>query len=169
MADEKKTSNIPEISAEDYAQMVYVDGDSLVIDLSNVQELKFENIPKGIYAAEVDQVDFVKESKSSGSPMLEFTFRITDGEYSNRKLKFWTSFSPKALSGSKTALLRLDPELFNGPFNPAEVAETGKLLQKKVRIKVDVQDYQGRDTNRISYLLPPGEAGGEGGGFFKAA
>lgn len=167
MADDKK-SNLQEISEAEYEQMVYKDGESLVVDLSNVQEMKFETIPKGIYNAEVDQVDYVAESANSGKPMLEHTFRITDGEFQNRKLKYWTSFSPKALQGSKTALLRLDPELFNGPFKPEEVAASGQLLQKKVRIKVDIGDYQGREVSRIAYLLPANKEGEAGGtGFFK--
>lgn len=164
-----EADNKPTISEDEYRSMVYKDGESLVVDLSNVQEMKFEVIPKGVYTAEVDQVDFIEASQSSGAPMLEHTFRVVDGEFAGRKLKFWTSFSVKALSGSKTALLRLDPNIFNGQFKPQDVAESGQLLGKKVRIKVDIGDYQGRETNRISYILPfeEGKQGGEG--FFKSA
>jgi hypothetical protein len=160
MANERK-----ELTQEEYEQLVYVDGESLVVDLSNVEEMKFEQIPKGIYAAEVDQCDYNPASQSSGAPMLEFFMKITEGDFAGRKLKFFASFSPKALPGTKTALLRLDPELFNGAFKPEEVAASGSLLGKPIRIKVDHQDYQGNQVPRIAYILPAQE-GASSGGFF---
>ena len=157
-----------EITEDLYSSSVFEDGGSLIVDLSGVEEQKFEAIPKGIYAAEIDQLDFGM-SKSSGAPMFTIIFAIDGGEYAGRKLYFYASFSPKALSGTKTALLRIDPTIFNGPFKPEEIANNGTLLGKKVRIKVTHEDYNGETHARIQTILAPaaaGEAGSSDGGFF---
>lgn len=159
-----------ELSPEEYASAVFEDGGSLVIDLGNIEESKFEAIPKGIYNAEVDQVDY-QLSKNSGAPMFQFVFTIEGGEYAGRKLFFYTSFSPKALSGTKTALLRIDPLIFNGPFKPQEIAETGALLGKKVRIKVVPDEYNGEVRARIQTILAAavtGAGGATGDSFFNS-
>lgn len=157
-----------EITAEEYEKMVYAEGDSLVVDLSAVEEMKFEKIPKGIYDAEVDEVTYGK-SNSSGAPMFTFSFRIDGGEFEGRKLPYYTSFSPKALSGTKTALSRLDANMFSGVFKPQEVAESGALLQKKLRIKVGEQEYNGEIRSKIDYILAPSTGEASNGGFFSAA
>lgn len=163
-------TNPNEISEELYAQSVFEDGGSLVIDLSNIEEMKFEAIPKGIYEAEVDECAY-EISKNSGMPMFRFIFNITAGDYTGRKLYLYTSFSPKALSGTKTTLLRIDPTIFNGPFKPQEISDQGILLGKPVRIKVTHEDYNGETRARIQNVLAPATAGstaGTGDSFFAA-
>lgn len=152
-----------QISEEAYSQAVFEDGGSLIVDLSNVEEMKFEAIPKGIYDAEVDQVDY-QMSKNSGAPMFQFVFAIEGGDYAGRKLFFYASFSPKALSGTKTALLRIDPTIFNGPFKPQEIADSGTLLGKKLRIKVTHEDYNGETRARVQTVLAAGAGSSSGGG-----
>ena len=61
-------NNTTELPEDVYAQAVFEDGGSLIVDLSGVEELKFDLIPKGIYNAEVDELTYGK-SKSSGAPM----------------------------------------------------------------------------------------------------
>lgn len=162
MANEKQ-----EISEEQYAGMVFEEGGALTVDLANVQELKFEAIPKGIYKAEVDSVDF-GNSKSSGSPMFTLQIKITEGDWAGRKLYFYCSFSPKALPGTKTALMRLKPDLFDKPFQPQMIANSGELIGAPCRIKVDLEDYQGEKRSKIAALMAAGAAGegGNNGGFF---
>lgn len=147
-----------------YDSAVFEEGGSLVVDLTGVEEMKFEAIPKGIYNAEVDQCDF-QISQSSGKPMFQIIFNIVDGEYANRKLYFYASFSEKALSGTKTALLRIEPTIFNGPFKPQEVADQGLLLGKPVRIKVTHETYNGEQRARVQTVLAPAEGDSGGDGF----
>lgn len=155
------------VTDDDYAKAVFEDGSSLIVDLSGIQEMKFEAVPKGIYDAEVDSCEY-QISKNSNQPMFQFVFQITDGPYQGRKLYFYTSFSQKALPGTKTALLRIDPTLFSGPFEPQKIAATGQLLGKKLRIKVTLEDYQGEQRSRVQAVFQPAEnsAGGGGDGFF---
>lgn len=152
-----------EISDEEYASMVFHEGDSLVVDLSNVAEMKFENLPKGTYEAMVDSCEFGM-SQNSGAPMFTLKFKIAEGEYEGRTTPpFYASFSPKALPGTKTSLLRLDPEIFQGPFQPEEVANSGALLGKPCKVKITHEDYQGEPRARVQYILSSeGASGGDG-------
>jgi hypothetical protein len=150
---------------DEYAGMVFEDAGELTVNLADVKEMKFENIPKGTYLAEVDECTYGM-SKTSGSPMLSFRFRIIEGQYADRKLPFWLSFSAKALPGTKANLNRLAPELISQAFKPRELADQGYFHGKLVRIRVDVQEYQGEMRNNIRGLLAAGA--GSGNGFLAA-
>jgi hypothetical protein len=162
------SSNTTELPEDVYNAAVFEDGGSLIVDLSNVEELKFDLIPKGVYDAEVDELTYGK-SKSSENYMFTWVFRIDSGDYAGRKLYFYTSFSNKALKGTKTSLLRIDPELFAGQFNPNEIAESGKLLGKKLRIKVSHEERQdnGEMQARVQQVMPPaaGDGASDGSAF----
>ena len=64
MASDNKNA----VSDELYAQTVFEEGGNLVVNLEGIQEAKFENVPKGIYNAEIENVEFGM-SQTSGSPM----------------------------------------------------------------------------------------------------
>ncbi len=155
-----------ELDQDQYNAAVFEDGGSLMIDMTNIEETSFENVPKGIYNAEVDQCTF-EISKNSGQPMLSWVFAISEGEYAGRKLFFYTSFSAKALSSTKSNLMKIAPDLFAGQFNPQVIADQGLALGKPVRIKVTHQLYEGEQRARVQSILPPAAQGAQGGdGFF---
>lgn len=158
MADVEKQ----EITDENYEQFVFEDGGDLVVNLTDVQEQKFENVPKGTYLAEVDEATYGM-SQSSGKPMITFKMKIAEGEYANRTLFFFASFSPKALSGTKSNLARIAPELAAAPFKPSELCATGFFLGKPVKIRVDLGEYNGEKRSQIKGLIAAGD--GEGAGF----
>src|ERR1700748_233761 len=93
---------------EEYTGMVFEDGGDLVVNLSDVKEMKFENVPKGPYAAEIDEAPY-GISNSSQKPMLSLKWKITEGEYAGRTLMQFLSFSPRALPGTKSHLSRIEP------------------------------------------------------------
>ncbi len=163
-------NNTNEVTAEQYAQAVFEDGGNLIVDLSGIEEMKFEVLPKGIYQAKIDDVQY-GASKTSGNKMFTFVFAIDGGDYSGRKLYTYGSFSPKALKGTKTLLNRIDAELFAGQFNPQEIVDSGKLLGRVVTLKVSIEERKdtGEDQNRVQVM--PANAGapaaGGGDGFFK--
>jgi len=154
-----------EVSEDTYSSAVFEDGGSVMIDLSNIEEMRFEAIPKGIYDAVVDSCEY-KISKNSGKPMFEFQFEINGGDYNGRKLYFYASFSAAALAGTKTALNRIDPTIFAGPFNPQKIADDGILLGKAVRLKIKHEDYNGEPQARIQSILAPAEGGAPSGDSF---
>jgi hypothetical protein len=164
MADDKAKQN--EITEEQYAGMVFEDGGSMVVDMSAVEEAKFEIIPRGTYQAEVDELTFGL-SQASGSPMWTARMNIVEGEYAGRKLTWYASFSRKALPFTKANLNRLAPEIIaQGAFNPQQIADSGQLLGRRIGIRVGTQKGDdGIERNQISALVPAATEGG-GSGFF---
>lgn len=137
--------------------------DGLLVDLSNVQEQSFEAIPKGMYSAILEEVKY-EISKNSGQPMWNCKFTLVDGDYANRKVFTYLSFSAKALPGTKRQIKNFAPELLAGPFNPKAIADTNALTGKAVRLKLDVEAYtpEGGETrmnNRVRDILAAGNIG----------
>jgi hypothetical protein len=170
MADDKKLG-LSEVDDETFANAVFEDGGSLIIDLGNVEEMKFELIPKGIYEGTIDEFTFGK-SKSSGAAMFTAVLEIDGGDYAGRKLYSYMSFSQKALKGTKTNLMRIDPETFAGQFDPQKIADSGVMLGKRVRFRVTHQERQdtGEPQASVGQFLALDNAGsssgGDGGGKF---
>lgn len=154
-----------------YAAAVFEDGNGLVVDLSNIQELSFEALPKGFYAAVIDECNY-QISKSSQKPMLQVIWKIVDNpDYENRKVYQYLSFSQGALRGTKAQLMRLDPQKFAGQFNPKAIAESGELLGTRKTLKITIQPGTdgNNDSNQVA-IQPDGAAAGGAaagnGGFF---
>lgn len=133
-------------------------GEGLSVDLSKVEAMKFEVLPKGIYNAIIEEVKF-EMSKTSNKPMWNLTLAVTDeGEFQNRKQFTILSFSEKALPGTKGAIATFAPELLNGPFNPSDDEIIGSLTGKPVKIKIKHEEYQGEPQSRVQRWIVP-EAG----------
>jgi hypothetical protein len=154
VADDKQ-----EITEDMYQGMVFEDGGELVVNLTDVQEMKFENVPKGTYVAEVDEATYGM-SNSTGKPMITMKWKIAEGEYEGKTLLQFLSFSPKALSGTKSNLNRVAPELATAPFKPRELCDQGFFLGRKAKIRVDLGEYQGEMRSQIKGLVAyTGESG----------
>jgi len=153
-----------EITPELYAGMVFEDGGDLVVNLTDVQEMKFENVPKGTYLAEIDEATYGM-STSSGKPMITVKWKIVEGAYEGKTLMQFLSFSEKALAGTKTNLNRISPELATQAFKPRELCDSGYFLGKQAKIRVDLGEYNGEKRSQIKGLLSAGT--GEGDGFAK--
>lgn len=158
---DKQTPGYNPPSAEEYATMVFEDAGELVVNLSNTQELKFENIPKGTYVVEVDATEYGM-SQNSGAPMLTMDFKIAEGEWAGKKLRSYLSFSAKALPGTKTNFMRISPELVTQAFKPNELSAQGYWNGKKIRVKVDLRDGQdGEKRSQIVGFVGPVEEGAD--------
>lgn len=131
--------------------------DSLMVDLTSVEEQKFEVLPRGNYNVVIENCEFAF-SKASGKPMWNIRLSVVDGDYANRKLFTFLSFSEKALPLTKGQIARVAPELLDGPFDPRAVAEDGRLLGKECVAKVIIEKYQGEEKNRVRDLLAPSQA-----------
>jgi len=143
--------------------------DGLTVDLSSTDEKgNFEALPRGIYDVTVAQLDF-GQSQRSGNNMWTWIFEIEDGEFAGRKLFYHTVFNEGGMPRVKRTLARLktddgyEAQLLSNRFSPSAVAEEGRLLGARCRVRVDIRMYEGRKTNNIKDVLPA--AGGEGGGF----
>jgi hypothetical protein len=147
-----------EIGEEQYAKTVFQDGGNLVVDLSGVEESQgFELLPRGWYDGEIDNWEF-GHSENSGNPMFTCTVAIEHPDYQNAKRKMYFSFSPKALPITKASLAKLDAK-FAGSFVPQEIADSGMMLGRKVKVRITHQDYEGQKRDRIAEVAPRSEGG----------
>lgn len=138
----------------------FEDGDdALTINMEAVEGQSFEVIPKGTYAAVIEELEF-KMSNSSGKPMWAVTLTITDGEYSGRKLFTNLSFSEGALPNTKGQIQRFAPEVLSSAFNPKKIAESGKLIGKSVRVKTKLETYEGEERTKIASFLAAAASNG---------
>lgn len=133
--------------------------DSLSIDMGEVEEAKFETIPKGTYPVVVENAEF-KYSNTSGKPLWNITLVITAGEFKGRKIWHMMSFSEAALPYTKAQLLKFAPELAATRFDPKKIAESGQLTGKKFRVKTKIEAYEGQDRTKIAQVLPMGDSDG---------
>lgn len=139
----------------------FANDDDMIIDMSDVAEDTggFAVIPRGTYDAIVDDVTF-GTSQRSGNKMLTWVFEVTDADHAGRKLFYHSVLTPGQLPRLKKTLLRIAPEVLEGPFNPKELAESGRLCGKALRVRVDVRKYEGSDRNNVKDVLPPSEDAG---------
>lgn len=152
------------ITDEEYAGMVFEDGGDLTVNLQDVQEMKFENVPKGVYSAEIDEAIYGL-SQSSQKPMISLKWKINEGEYAGRTLMQFLSFSQGALPGTKTNLARIDASLATTPFKPQDLCNSGWFLGKTAKIRVDLGEYNGEKRSQIKGLISAQV--GDGDGFLK--
>lgn len=146
MAKAKEDTGFDVNTDEDQAFDTFSDGseDSLMVNLSEVEAMSFDVFPKGNYPLVIDDMEF-QISKSSGKPMWAMRFSVTEGEFANRKLFSYWSFSEKALPMTKTNIAAVAPELLEGPFNPKQVADEAMLVGRTCMGKVGIE--KGTDGN----------------------
>lgn len=132
-----------------------------LIDFSSVgDEKEFPVLPRGIYPVTIDEVTF-GHSQSSGNPMWTWKFEVSEGEYAGQKLFFHTPFVESMLPRVKKVLSRVAPELLNGPFNPEKIADSGILIGKACRVRVDIRPYEGKKRNNVKDVLEAAAGGGD--------
>ncbi len=157
MADAKDNK----VTDEQYSGMVFEDGGDLVVNLQDVQEMKFENIPKGTYNAEIEEATYGM-SASSQKPMITLKWKLTDAPYEGRTLMQYLSFSQGALPGTKTNLARIDAQLATVAFKPQDLCNNGHFLGLTARVRIDLKEYQGEKRSNIVGLLSAQTGAGDG-------
>lgn len=114
---------------------------SINIDFSEVPDQQFGLIPKGNYDAIVDEVT-VKKGKDSGEPYLNWKLKIVGGDYEGRVLFTITSFSGKALPGTKATLKTFGYDM-TSPFTHEE--DTAELQSNENYLGVLIDpDFAGK-------------------------
>ncbi len=137
---------------------------AFVVDLAGVDEDgDFPVLPRALYNVSVASVAFVY-SQASGNPMWTWQLEVLDGDYAEQKLFYHTVFTDKGIARVKKALMILGMDnLLEGEFNPEEVADSDVLVGKECRARVDIQRFEGRQTNSVKSLVA---ADPDGGGDF---
>lgn len=148
MAKEKK-------SAVDLSE-----GDSLMVDLNDVEDVSFEALPRAMYDCQIADCEF-GYSQSKGTPMWTLQLEVVEGEYAGRKLFSHMVMAGDGLPITKRQLSRVAPELLEGPFDPQDPDVVASMLGKDVRVRVTTRQYEGRTVNNVRDLFP---ASGDGFG-----
>ena len=118
------------------------------IDFTGVTDEGFEVLEPGIYDANLYNIK-QEVGKESGKPYLSFEFVLP----TQNKRHLWSNFSlqPQALWRLKQVLvvLGVPAEQLVGSlaFEPSD------LLGKAVRLRVTIEDYQGRSQNAVADIL----------------
>jgi hypothetical protein len=139
-------------------------GSGLVVDLSGVSEKgNYKVLPRGIYPVSVVALEFGK-SKASGNNMWTWQFQVEEGhEGAGSKFFYHTVFNEGGMPRVKRTLARIVMEdgsnyaktLCEAPFSPERVADEGRLLGARCRLKIDYRTYQGAKQNDVKEVLPP--------------
>lgn len=135
--------------------------DGLVVNLSSVEELKFDPIPAGTYDVVIEDNQF-SMSKSSNKPMWNLKINVINGDYDGRKLFEILSFSEKALPGTKARLAVLAPNLLEGDFTVNDPETVASLIGKRASVKVAIgkgtDEYPDPRNVIKRWYQPTGEA-----------
>lgn len=134
-------------------------GDSLMVDLNDVEDASFELLPNALYPCVISECVF-DFSQSAGNPMWSLVLEVTDGEYTGRKLYTHLVFAGKGMPYTKRQLARIAPELFDGPFNPEDDDVVATMPGKNVSAKVSKQKWEGEWRNNIRDLFAARDEGG---------
>lgn len=141
------------------AAVDFSEGDSLMVDFNNVDDVSFEALPVGIYPVTIADCEFTY-SQSSGNPMWTLKLEVSEGEYAGRILFSHMVFAGKGLPMTKKSLSRIAPTLLESAFNPEDPDIIANMLGLDLKAKVTVRKYEGRDTNNVRDLFP-NEGGGD--------
>lgn len=141
------------------------DQGGLVFNLDGVEEDKgFELLPKGNYAAVVDELELTESS--TGNPMFAAKFKVTEGEFEGRVLfDYWVLGGKGAefgLGKLKKFLTRVMPEVNISSFNAQTFSDEGAAIGRELTVAVKIQtqkkgDYKGEKRNQIADILAPSE------------
>ena len=134
------------------AAVDFSEGDSLMVDFDEVDDVSFEVLPKAMYDVVIADCEFTY-SQSSGNPMWTLKLEVSDGEFAGRFLWSHLVFKGKGLPMTKRTLSRIAPELLNGAFNPEDQELISNMLGKELKAKVDIRKWEGNDSNNVRDLF----------------
>ncbi|WP_026487663.1 DUF669 domain-containing protein [Caldanaerobius polysaccharolyticus] len=130
----------------------------LLLDFTNVNIDEPTPVPAGVYDAVVDASRIELRNSQAGNEVLSVPFVIQNHpEYSGRVVFENYALTDKAkwkLGQLLKAVGLLDSD------NPKFVLDTDSLHNKRVRIQVGIEDYNGRQRNRVQRVEAPNN--GEG-------
>lgn len=144
------------------------------LDLSGADLKGFEPVPAGSYPCQVYEASMGEVSGEgvlpAGTPKLMVTFRVTEGEYQNRR--FWGNYSIPPADYEKAATLKGmlvrfltalgydEKKLVSGKFNLDVDDLVGRECVVTVKVEQKYNAEPGVMTNTITGVKPAGSATG---------
>ena len=139
-------------AAEATLAVDFSEGDSLMVDLNEVEDSSFEAMPKGIYPVIVSDCEFGM-SQAKGTPMWTLTLELTDGEFAGRKVFSHMVWAGAGLPITKKQIQRIRPDLFEAPFDPRNDEIIQSMFGLEVKVKLDTRMYDGSLRNNVKDLF----------------
>lgn len=127
------------------------------VNLAGVQT-ELPQLAPGYYQAEVDQVEYVAQSKASGQPYLNWRFAITEGEFQGQKAFYTTSLKDDALWNLKRTLIGIGVPKENLESEEGIEIDPEALQGLACTLVVEPDEYQGEYKGRVTRILGPGAA-----------
>lgn len=107
------------------------------MDLSNV-EVGGPRVPPGQYVAEL--LDCEEKESSTGNPMLEWEWEISDGDHEGQTVRSWTSLQEHALFGFKGHLIGLGEDADDVDI------DTDDLIGRKAILTIGERRYKDKES-----------------------
>lgn len=139
----------------------FSEGDSLMVDLNEVEDVTFEALPRGIYPCVIAECEF-SYSQSAGNPMWTLTMEVSEGDYAGRKLFSHLVFAGAGLPITKRQLARIAPALFDGAFNPEDDEVIATIVGLNISVKTQPRKYEGVMRDNVRDLFAASEEAGFG-------
>lgn len=119
-------------------------------------QLPSEFMPNGKYDAVITACQY-RTSQTSGNGYLNWTFEITEGEHSGRKVFLMTSLAPQALFSVKSAFSTMGVDSNMPEITVNEDDDKGDLLDPDfvglpVQVEVTTNEYQGQKRNQVKRI-----------------
>jgi hypothetical protein len=144
-----------------------------VVDVDSIEAAKFELLPKGWYAAQIVQHDYVL-SQSSGQPMWTLQLELNvPGADKPRKMYYHMSWAPGAAPYTKTLTEKVFADVLVNPnyrtasnkLDIKKIGDEAAFVGRDVEVNVQTQKYEGELRNQAKTLrLPTGAGLASGGG-----
>lgn len=117
-----------------------------------VEPQAFTPLPAGEYAVHIVAVDPVKFNTEKNREETTINYKVADGEYKDRLIRFDTFYSMEnTIWKAKALLSALGVE--KGTVTTFEDAFKN-IKGKSLIVKVVIQNYNGNDNNKVSGYLP---------------
>ena len=115
------------------------------LDFSQTTQLDFPTLEAGRYVARIKSADW--ERSNAGNDMLTVVYKIEDDEM-NRQVTRWYVHQPGGNNWALEAFLQVmdvPPAVLDGSIEFNEQT----LLNRLVEIELEIEEYEGRDQNRV--------------------
>ncbi len=129
------------------------EGTSTMVDFTNVEDNKFEILPKGPQNCTIIANEFKYSAK--GNAMWAMQLEVNEGDYEGRRLFFHITFSEKAMGFAKESLQNLGRGdlLEGGQFDCADPEVVASFENLAVTANVTVGTYNGDATNNVRKVI----------------
>jgi hypothetical protein len=122
------------------------------LNLEGVKEQKFEAMPAGVYALQVDKAE-VKPTKDGTGEFVELTLKVAEGDYSKRMLRHRFNTKNKSEQAQSIGLSQLKTFLLAAGHAGKSLSGASDLVGLKVQAVVHLKkDQNGVARPEVKYF-----------------